>query len=75
MSIDFGKPSQRSLDRATVAEAEKYLGAGQFPAGSMGPKIEAAVQFVRATGKEVLITDVEHLREALDGRDGTLITP
>ena len=75
VSIDFGKPSQRSLDRATVAEAEKYLGAGQFPAGSMGPKIEAAVQFVRATGKEVLITDVEHLREALDGRDGTLITP
>jgi len=75
VSIDFGKPSQRSLDRVTVAEAEKHLAAGQFPAGSMGPKIEAAVQFVRSTGREVLITDVEHLREALEGREGTLMTP
>ncbi|MEO6259559.1 MAG: carbamate kinase [Thermoanaerobaculia bacterium] len=73
VSIDFGKPTQRSLERVTVAEAENYLASGQFPAGSMGPKIEAAVQFVKNTGKEVLITDVEHLREALEGRDGTLI--
>ncbi len=73
VSIDYGKPTQRSLDRMTVAEAEKHLATGQFPAGSMGPKIEAAVQFVKNTGKEVLITDVEHLREALEGRDGTLI--
>lgn len=74
VSVDFGKPSQRSLDRMTVAEAERHLATGQFPAGSMGPKIEAAVQFVKASGKPVLITDVEHLREALDGRDGTVIT-
>ena len=73
VAIDFGKPNQVFLDRMTVAEAEKYLAEGQFPAGSMGPKIEAAVQFVRASGREVLITDVEHLREALDGKDGTLV--
>jgi carbamate kinase len=75
VSIDFGKPAQQQLDRMTLAEARKHLADGQFPAGSMGPKVEAAVQFVRATGKNVLITDVEHLREALAGKDGTLIVP
>lgn len=75
VSIDFGKAEQRTLNRMTVPEAERYLAAGQFPAGSMGPKVEAAVQFVKSTGKEVLITDVEHLRDALEGREGTLIKP
>ena len=73
VAIDFGKPSQTTIDRMTVAEAEKHLADGQFPAGSMGPKVEASVQFVRATGKQVLITDVEHLREALEGTDGTYV--
>ena len=73
VSIDFGKPSQKAIDRMTVAEAEKHLADGQFPAGSMGPKVEASVQFVRASGREVLITDVEHLREALEGTDGTYV--
>jgi carbamate kinase len=74
VAIDFNKPSQQFLARMTVAEAEKHLADGQFPPGSMGPKIEASVQFVKKTGKDVLITDVEVLREALDGRDGTIIT-
>ena len=74
VAIDFGKPTQQSLERITVAEAEKHLADGQFPAGSMGPKIESAVQFVRATKREVLITDVDVLREALEGKDGTVIT-
>lgn len=73
VAVDFGKPTQRSIDRMSVEEAQKHLAEGQFPAGSMGPKIEAAIQFVRASGKSVLITDVEHLREALDGREGTVI--
>ena len=73
VAINFGKSDQKQIDRMTVAEAEKYLADGQFPAGSMGPKIEASIQFVRATGKPVLITDVEHLREALDEKDGTII--
>ena len=73
VALDFGKPAHRELDRLTVGEAEKHLREGQFPAGSMGPKIEAAVQFVRRTGKEVLITDIEHLRDALDGKSGTRI--
>ena len=74
VALDFGKPTERPVDRLTVAEAERYLGEGQFAPGSMGPKIQAAVQFVRGGGGEVLITDVEHVREALEGRDGTRIT-
>ena len=73
VSIDFEKPSEKALDRITVAEATRYLAEGQFPAGSMGPKIEAAIQFVTRGGKQVLITDVEHLRDALQGNDGTLV--
>jgi len=73
VALDFGKPTQRSVDRLSVEEAEKHLAEGQFPAGSMGPKIEAAIQFVRATKKQVLITDVEVLREALEGREGTVV--
>src|SRR5204862_4244226 len=63
VAIDFGKPTQRALDRITIEEAQRYLSEGQFPSGSMGPKIEAAIQFVRGSGKSVLITDVEHLRD------------
>jgi carbamate kinase len=73
VAIDFEKPTQRTVDRLTVAEAQRYLAEGQFPAGSMGPKIEAAVQFVTRGGGQVLITDVEHLRDALAGREGTVI--
>ena len=73
VALDFGKPTQRFVDRLTVAEAEKHLAEGQFPAGSMGPKIEAAIQFVRARKRQVLITDVDVLREALEGKDGTVV--
>jgi carbamate kinase len=75
VAVDFGKPTQRPLDRLTVSEAEKFIADGQFPPGSMGPKIEAAVQFVKASGRQVLITDVEHLREAVGGNEGTFIVP
>lgn len=75
VAIDFGKPTQQALSRMTVAEAEKHMADGQFPAGSMGPKIDSALQFVRAAHKQVLITDVEVLREALEGKDGTVIVP
>ncbi len=73
VAIDFGKPSQRDLERLTLEEAERYLSEGQFPAGSMGPKVEAAIQFVRASDREVLITDIDHVREALEGKNGTLL--
>ena len=75
VALDFGKPTQRFVERLTVAEVAKHLADNQFPPGSMGPKVESAVQFVRATQKQVLITDVEVLREALEGKDGTVIVP
>ncbi|HEU4888662.1 MAG TPA: carbamate kinase [Thermoanaerobaculia bacterium] len=75
VALDFGKPTQHYVDRLTVAEAEKHMAEGQFPAGSMGPKIDSALQFVKATNKQVLITDVDVLREALQGKDGTVIQP
>jgi carbamate kinase len=75
VAIDFGQPTQQYLDRMTVAEAEQHMADGQFPPGSMGPKIDSALQFVRAAKRQVLITDVEVLREALEGKDGTVIVP
>jgi carbamate kinase len=73
--LDFGSPTQRPLALLNLAEAEAHLRTGQFPPGSMGPKIEAAVQFVRATGGEVLITSPESLAVALAGKTGTRVVP
>ncbi|HEX2251950.1 MAG TPA: carbamate kinase [Thermoanaerobaculia bacterium] len=70
---DFGKPEEAPLPELPLAEARKLLALGQFPAGSMGPKIEAAVEFVAATGKTVLITDTDHLSTALAGKGGTRV--
>ncbi len=76
VAIDFGKPGQRFLDRITSEEAEAYLAAGQFPAGSMGPKITAALDFLRAGGREVLVTSPDRLAAALRGETGTrLVSP
>ncbi len=71
--LNFGKPDQKALDVLTTSEAKKYLEAGEFPKGSMGPKIEASIKFVEKTGKEALITDMTKLREALEGKTGTKI--
>jgi carbamate kinase len=75
IAVDFGKPTQRWLDKITVAEAEAFHAEGQFPPGSMGPKIEAAIDFVKRAKHEVLVCDVDNLREALDGTSGTRIVP
>lgn len=69
----FGRPNQRWLRRLPVRYAKELLAANQFPPGSMGPKIQASIQFVEATGKEVLITDEESLKRALEGRAGTFL--
>jgi len=71
--LDFGKPSQKDISEMTIEEAQAHLDAGQFPPGSMGPKIRAAIEYVRAGGKEVLITDANHLKAALIKRSGTRI--
>jgi carbamate kinase len=73
VSRDFGKPTETPLARLDVATARELLAEGQFPPGSMGPKIDAAIRFVEAGGREVLITRAESLPEALEGETGTVI--
>ncbi|VVB67639.1 Carbamate kinase [Candidatus Norongarragalina meridionalis] len=73
--LNYGKPGERKLSRMTLGEARRYLAEKQFPAGSMGPKIEAALQFLEKGGKEVIITSPERIGDALAGKAGTKITP
>ena len=71
--LDYAKPSQRKLPQLTVMECRRYLAEGQFPEGSMGPKIRAAMIFLERGGGEALITDSGHLLDAVAGRGGTHI--
>jgi carbamate kinase len=73
--IDWGTPRQRAVAEMTAAEAEAYIADGQFPAGSMGPKITAAVRFLADGGQQCLITSSRHLAAALAGSHGTRIVP
>ena len=73
VAVNFGQPEQRSLDVIDADEARRHLADGQFPAGSMGPKIEAALQYLEAGGQEVLITSPDRLADALDGTTGTRV--
>ncbi|GAM08620.1 carbamate kinase [Geobacter sp. OR-1] len=73
VSLDYATPAERPLERMSVAEARHFLGAGQFPAGSMGPKVEAAVQFMEGGGKRAVITAIDRINAAIAGKEGTEI--
>lgn len=73
VAIDWGKPTQRDLARVTLAEIRRHQADGQFPPGSMGPKIDAAVQFLEGGGKRVLIGRLEDAVPMLRGETGTHI--
>lgn len=75
VAIDFNKPSQRWLDRMTVAEAKRYYAADQFDRGSMGPKIAALVRFLEAGGKQGIITNPANIGRAMAGQGGTHVLP
>jgi carbamate kinase len=75
VALNYGKPDQVWLDRITVAEAQAYLDEGQFPRGSMGPKIEAAIYYLKYGGNEVIITSPENITRALRGETGTRVVP
>ncbi len=75
VALNFGSPDQRFIDSMTVAEAKKYLAEGHFPAGSMGPKIQAAINFLEQGGEKVIITSIEKSVEAVNGGAGTEILP
>lgn len=63
--LDYGKPTQRAVDVMTVAEATTWLEEGQFPPGSMGPKIRSAIEYVEKGGTEVIITSQDHIVAAM----------
>ena len=75
VQVAFGTENARKLEKISASELREYYEAGEFPAGSMGPKVEAALQFLDAGGKKVIITDPETLKEALEDRSGTRILP
>jgi carbamate kinase len=68
---DFGKETQKALGAVTLDEIEHLHAQGHFEAGSMGPKIEAVIAFLRAGGRRALITNPDNLPAAIDGRAGT----
>jgi carbamate kinase len=73
--LNFGTPDEKPLDVMTVAEARSYLDEGHFGSGSMGPKVEASIEFVEATGGTAVITDPAHLADVTEEGTGTRIVP
>jgi carbamate kinase len=73
VSLNFGTPEEEPLQVMDIKEAQQYLDEGQFPPGSMGPKIRASIEYIQSGGKEVLITSANHLKAALINRSGTKI--
>ena len=71
--LDYGKPTERPIDRMTATQAKAYSEEGHFLPGSMGPKVEACVKFVEHSGERAIITSLERAAEALEGRAGTTI--
>ncbi len=72
--INYNKPNQAAVGTVTVAEMQKLYDEGHFLGGSMGPKVEAAMRFVRDTGNKSIITSLDKAGDALAGKTGTIIT-
>lgn len=75
VALDFGKPEQKDLDTVTLSEIKQHYEDRQFPAGSMGPKILAAIKFLEDGGKMVTISSFKNASEAVRGNAGTRIIP
>jgi len=71
--INWGQSEQKMLRKTPLAEMEKYVKEGQFPAGSMGPKVEAVMQFAKATGNRGVICQLDDIEKAIAGQAGTEI--
>ncbi|MBN2798209.1 MAG: carbamate kinase [Deltaproteobacteria bacterium] len=74
VALNFGKPDERRLSTLSLEEAARYAAEGQFAPGSMLPKIEAMMSFVRQTGGDAILALPEHLLDAVEGRAGTRMT-
>jgi carbamate kinase len=73
-AINWGKPDQQVLRKVTVEEFRGYADEGQFPSGSMGPKVDALMSFVEAGGSRAIICDLDEIEAALAGEAGTEVT-
>ncbi len=73
VALNYRQYNQIDLDKLTVSEAKKHLEDGQFPAGSMGPKIQAAINFIESGGEVCIITSTERMSDAIEGLTGTRI--
>ncbi|MFN3307521.1 MAG: carbamate kinase, partial [Candidatus Kapaibacteriota bacterium] len=73
--LNFKSPNRTPLRAINMTDAEKYLQEGHFPPGSMGPKIESAISYLRNGGRKVIITSYEYIEDALKGMAGTQILP
>lgn len=73
VSLNYDKPDEEAIPVMTVEEAKVHLAQGQFPSGSMGPKIEAAIEYIQNGGEKVIITSANHLKASLLNRSGTQI--
>jgi carbamate kinase len=71
--VGYGTPEARPLGRVRLAELERYAADGQFASGSMGPKVDAAMRFVRGGGRRAVITALDRIAQALDGTVGTVV--
>ncbi len=73
VALNYGTPDQKQLDKLSISEAKKYLEEGHFPSGSMGPKIQALINFLQSGGEKAIITSIEKIKEALEGNAGTYL--
>jgi len=73
--LRFGTPDAESIGRVEVRQLREYAAAGHFASGSMGPKVEAACRFVEQGGERAVITDLDHIVEAVTGETGTVVVP
>ena len=73
--LHYGTKRQAGLGKISLEKAKQYLKNNQFPAGSMGPKVEACVRFIEYGGERAIITSLDRAVDALDGRAGTHILP
>ena len=74
IAVNFGKPNQKFLKYLSISDAEAYLMGGEFPPGSMKPKVKAAIQFLRSGGHRAVIGSIEEIEKAIAGKAGTEIT-
>ena len=75
VALNYGTAEETYLSQMSIKEAKQYLKAGQFAAGAMRPKVEAAIQFIRKKGRRAVITSVEQIISAIQGKAGTEIVP